>query len=90
MSAKEKTSAGHDGAKLLESPLRSEGATQIMSPSEVSLICIQLMEDRILKIVNAGIKPLATMTDANTAAISLPFPQSSETKEQMIQQLWVH
>ena len=37
----------------------------------------------MLKIVNAGIKPLITKIDANTAAIALTFPQSSETKEQM-------
>jgi len=83
-SAKERTYAKHDGAKLIESPLWSDGATQIMSPSDVSSICIQFMEDKMLKIVNAGIKPLlATKIDANTAAIALTFPQSSETKEQM-------
>ena len=81
--AKERTAAGQDGAKLFESPLRSEGAKQITSPSIESSICIQLMEDKMLKIVNAGIKPLVTKIDANTAAIALTFPQSSETKEKL-------
>ena len=64
-SAKERTSAEHNGAKLIDYPPRSDGVTQIMSPADVFSICIKLMEDKMLKIVTAGIKPLVTKIDAN-------------------------